>query len=252
MIAKTEDAQMHPLFLSGTVRKTMERTFKKICLRKTGMVQSIQTRIVRGGVRFVTEKEKMQRQMLYDANYDPELRQERIDCKELCYDYNALRPSQTEGQTELMKRILGKTKGAFTILAPFWCDYGFNVEVGENFFANHGCVILDCAKVTFGENVFVAPNCGFYTAGHPVDAERRNAGLEYAYPITVGDNVWFGGGVQVLPGVTIGSDVVIAAGSVVNRDIPDHVVAGGTPCRVIRPITEADRHTKFDRFGSDT
>ena len=243
---------MHPLFLFGTVRKTMERTFKKICLRKTGMVQSIQTRIVRGGVRFVTEKEKMQRQMLYDANYDPELRQERIDCKELCYDYNALRPSQTEEQTELMKRILGKTKGAFTILAPFWCDYGFNVEVGENFFANHGCVILDCAKVTFGDNVFVAPNCGFYTAGHPVDAERRNAGLEYAYPITVGDNVWFGGGVQVLPGVTIGSDVVIAAGSVVNRDIPDHVVAGGTPCRVIRPITEADRHTKFDRFGSDT
>ena len=252
MIAKTEDAQMHPLFLFGTVRKTMESTFKKICLRKTGMVQSIQTRIVRGGVRFVTEKEKMQRQMLYDANYDPELRQERIDCKELCYDYNALRPSQTEEQTELMKRILGKTKGAFTILAPFWCDYGFNVEVGENFFANHGCVILDCAKVTFGDNVFVAPNCGFYTAGHPVDAERRNAGLEYAYPITVGDNVWFGGGVQVLPGVTIGSDVVIAAGSVVNRDIPDHVVAGGTPCRVIRPITEADRHTKFDRFGSDT
>ena len=243
---------MHPLFLFGTVRKTMERTFKKICLRKTGMVQSIQTRIVRGGVRFVTEKEKMQRQMLYDANYDPELRQERIDCKELCYDYNALRPSQTEEQTELMKRILGKTKGAFTILAPFWCDYGFNVEVGENFFANHGCVILDCAKVTFGDNVFVAPNCGFYTAGHPVDAERRNAGLEYAYPITVGDNVWFGGGVQVLPGVTIGSDVVIAVGSVVNRDIPDHVVAGGTPCRVIRPITEADRHTKFDRFGSDT
>ncbi len=243
---------MHPLFLFGTVRKTMERTFKKICLRKTGMVQSIQTRIVRGGVRFVTEKEKMQRQMLYDANYDPELRQERVDCKELCYDYNALRPSQTEEQTELMKRILGKTKGAFTILAPFWCDYGFNVEVGENFFANHGCVILDCAKVTFGDNVFVAPNCGFYTAGHPVDAERRNAGLEYAYPITVGDNVWFGGGVQVLPGVTIGSDVVIAAGSVVNRDIPDHVVAGGNPCRVIRPITEVDRHTKFDRFGSDT
>lgn len=197
----------------------------------------------------MTEKEKMRQQMLYDANYDPQLQQERIDCKELCYDYNALRPSQTEEQAELMKRILGKTGDTFTVLAPFWCDYGYNIEIGENFFANHGCVILDCAKVTFGDNVFVAPNCGFYTAGHPIDAERRNAGLEYAYPITVGDNVWFGGGVQVLPGVTIGSDVVIAAGSVVNRDIPDHVVAGGNPCRVIRPIAETDRHTNFDRFG---
>ena len=197
----------------------------------------------------MTEKEKCAAGMLYDANYDPQLQQERIDCKELCYDYNALRPSQTEEQAELMKRILGKTGDTFTVLAPFWCDYGYNIEIGENFFANHGCVILDCAKVTFGDNVFVAPNCGFYTAGHPIDAERRNAGLEYAYPITVGDNVWFGGGVQVLPGVTIGSDVVIAAGSVVNRDIPDHVVAGGNPCRVLRPITETDRHTNFDRFG---
>lgn len=197
----------------------------------------------------MTEKEKMQSGLLYDANYDPELCQERVDCKERCYDYNALRPSQTEEQTALIRQILGKTKGPFTILAPFWCDYGYNIEIGENFFANHGCVILDCAKVTFGDNVFVAPNCGFYTAGHPVDAERRNAGLEYAWPITVGDNVWFGGGVQVLPGVTIGSDVVIASGSVVNRDIPDHVVAGGNPCRVIRPITEADRHTDFDRSG---
>lgn len=196
----------------------------------------------------MTEKEKMQRQMLYDANYDQELLQERITCKDLCYEYNALRPSQTGEQEEVMRKLLGKTKDAFCIVAPFWCDYGYNIEIGENFFANHNCVILDCARVTFGDNVFVAPNCGFYTAGHPIDAERRNAGLEYAYPITVGDNVWFGGGVQVLPGVTIGSDVVIASGSVVNRNIPDHVVAGGNPCRVIRPITEADRHTNFDRL----
>lgn len=200
----------------------------------------------------MTEKEKMRNQRLYDANYDPELTRERLVCKDLCHAYNQLRPSQTEEQETLLRNLLGKTRGAFTVVAPFWCDYGYNIELGENFFANHNCVILDCAKVTFGNNVFIAPNCGFYTAGHPIDAERRNAGLEYAYPITVGDNVWFGGGVQVLPGVTIGSDVVIAAGSVVNRDIPDHVVAGGNPCRVIRPITEADRHTNFDRFGSDT
>ena len=200
----------------------------------------------------MTEKEKMQNQMLYDANYDPELIQERKDCKDLCYEYNRLRPSQTAEQEELLRKILGNTKTSFCVVAPFWCDYGYNIEIGENFFANHNCVILDCAKVSFGDNVFIAPNCGFYTAGHPIDADRRNAGLEYAYPIKVGDNVWFGGGVQVLPGVTIGSDVVIAAGSVVNRDIPDHVVAGGKPCRVIRPITEADRYTNFDRFGSDT
>jgi acetyltransferase-like isoleucine patch superfamily enzyme len=204
------------------------------------------------GVHFMTEKEKMQNQMLYDANYDPELIRERMVCKDLCHTYNQLRPSQTEEQKTLLQNLLGKTNGTFTVVAPFWCDYGYNIELGENFFANHNCVILDCAKVSFGDNVFIAPNCGFYTAGHPIDADRRNAGLEYAYPIKVGDNVWLGGGVQVLPGVTIGSDVVIAAGSVVNRDIPDHVVAGGNPCRVLRPITEADRYTNFDRFGSDT
>lgn len=197
----------------------------------------------------MTEKEKMQQQMLYDANYDPELIRERRVCKDLCHEYNQLRPSQTAEQETLMRKLLGKTKESFCIVAPFWCDCGYNIEIGENFFVNHNGVILDCAKVTFGDNVFVAPNCGFYTAGHPIDWERRNAGLEYAYPITVGDNVWFGGGVQVLPGVTIGSNVVIASGSVVNRDIPDNVVAAGNPCRVIRPITEADRHTNFDRLG---
>jgi len=136
---------------------------------------------------------------------------------------------------------------SFCITAPFWCDYGYNIEIGENFYTNHNCVILDGAKVKFGDNVFVAPNCGFYTAGHPIDFQRRNAGLEYAYPITVGDNVWFGGGVQVMPGVTIGSNVVIASGSVVNRDIPDNVVAAGNPCRVVRPITQEDLERSYDR-----
>lgn len=124
----------------------------------------------------------------------------------------------------------------------------YNIELGENFYANHNLVILDGAKVTFGDNVFVAPNCGFYTAGHPLDYERRNAGLEYAYPITVGDNVWIGGGVQVMPGVTIGSNVVIGGGSVVTKDIPDNYVAVGNPCKVIRPITEADKTRSYDRL----
>lgn len=189
----------------------------------------------------MTEKEKMLKGLLYDANYDEELLKEREACKELCYDFNQLRPSQVEEQTALIKRLFGKTKEHFTITAPFWCDYGYNIEIGENFYTNHNCVILDGAKVVFGDNVFIAPNCGFYTAGHALDVEQRNQGLEYAYPITVGDNVWIGGGVQVMPGVTIGSDTVIGAGSLVNKDIPTGVLAAGNPCRVIRKLTEEDR-----------
>ena len=189
----------------------------------------------------MTEQEKMQQGLLYDANYDPQLLALRSRCKDLCFAYNQLRPSLAAQQAELIRRLLGKTGEHFCITAPFWCDYGSNIEIGENFYTNHNCVILDGAKVTFGDNVFIAPNCTFSTAGHPLDAEQRNQGLEYAYPITVGDNVWFGASVTVLPGVTIGSNTVIGAGSLVNRDIPDGVVAVGNPCRPIRKITEKDK-----------
>ena len=195
----------------------------------------------------MTEKEKMLQQMLCDANNDPALSAERAKAKDLCYDYNQLRPSNEAGQQNLMKQLLGKAKGSFCIIAPFWCDYGYNIEIGENFFANHNTVILDCAKVKFGDHVFVAPNCGFYTAGHPIDFERRNQGLEYAYPITIGNHVWIGAGVQVMPGVTIGDNVVIGGGSIVVRDIPDNSVAVGNPCKVIRAITEEDKRTCWDR-----
>lgn len=195
----------------------------------------------------MTEKEKMQRQMLYDANYDKQLIEERRIAKDLCYEFNSLRPSDEDGQREILSHLLGKTADNYCIIAPFWCDYGYNIEVGENFFANHNTVILDGAKVKFGDNVFIAPNCGFYTAGHPIDTERRNKGLEYAYPITVGDNVWIGAGVQVMPGVTIGSNVVIGGGSVVVKDIPDNVVAVGNPCKAIREITEKDFLRSWDR-----
>ena len=174
--------------------------------------------------------------MIYDANNDTELLDERRRAKDLCHEYNLLRPSDEDGQRKLMKKLLGVTKDTFCIVAPFWCDYGYNITVGKNFFANHNTVILDGAHVTFGDNVFIAPNCGFYTAGHPIDAERRNAGLEYAYPITVGDNVWIGAGVQVMPGVTIGNNVVVAAGAVINKDVPDNTLVGGVPARVIKTI----------------
>ena len=195
----------------------------------------------------MTEKEKMQKQMLYDANYDTDLLNERKRAKDLCHKYNQLYPSDEEGQQKIMKELLGQTKGAFCIVAPFWCDYGYNIEIGENFFANHNTVILDGGKVTFGDNVFIGPNCGIHTAGHPIDFERRNMGLEYAYPITVGDNVWIGAGVQIMPGITIGSNVVIGAGSIVTKDIPDNSVAVGNPCRVIREITEEDREKSWER-----
>lgn len=187
------------------------------------------------------EKEKAALGMLYDANYDPEIKAELSACAEKCYDYNHLRPSQKKEKKALLKEILGTIHGDVHIVQPFHCDYGYNIEVGDNFYMNCNSVILDCAKVTFGHDVFVAPNCGFYCAGHPLDVEQRNKGLEYAYPITVGNNVWIGGNVVVLAGVTIGNDCVIGAGSVVNKDIPDGVIAAGNPCKVIRKITEEDK-----------
>ncbi len=184
----------------------------------------------------MTEKEKMLAGMIYDANYDPQLMTERLDCKELCRDYNELRPKNMQARTELLHRLLGEVKGNLLIEQPFVCDYGYNISVGKNFYSNHNLVILDCAKVSFGDNVFIAPNCGFYTAGHPLEASERNKGLEYARPITVGDNVWFGANVSVLPGVTIGDNCVIGAGSVVNKDIQANSLAVGNPCKVIRTI----------------
>ena len=184
----------------------------------------------------MSEKEKMLLGEIYDANYDEELMNERIKAKDLCYEYNHLKPSQTNERIEIMKKILGKTKDNFLIEQSFECDYGYNIEIGENFYSNHNLVILDANKVVFGDNVFIGPNCGFYTAGHPLDAETRNKGLEYAKPIRVGNDVWFGGNVVVLPGVKIGNNVVIGAGSVVAKDIPENSVAVGNPCKVIKNI----------------
>lgn len=189
----------------------------------------------------MTEREKMLEGLLYDANYNEEIVKEREKSKDLCYEYNQLRPSDSENQKAIMSKLLGKIREGFYITAPFYCDYGYNIEIGNNFYTNHNCVILDGAKVTFGNNIFIAPNCCFSTAGHPIDSEQRNVGLEFAHPIKVGNNVWFGAGVIVLPGITIGDDVVIGAGSIVTKDIPSGVIAVGNPCKVIRKITEEDK-----------
>lgn len=184
----------------------------------------------------MNEKEKMLKGLMYDANYDKELIEERLNCKCLCFEYNSLKPNQTEERKSILKKILGKTGETYWIEPDFWCDYGYNIEIGDNFYSNHNCVMLDPAKIIFGNNVFVGPNCGFYTAGHPINVQERNAGLEYAYPIKVGNNVWFGGNVCVMPGVTIGDNVVIGAGSVVTKDIPSNVIAVGNPCKVLKNI----------------
>ena len=183
----------------------------------------------------MNENEKMLSGELYNP-LQKDLLKSRQRAKNLCYEYNQIHPQNLEEKSTILKELLGKTGDNFLIEPNFFCDYGFNIEIGENFYSNHNLVILDPAKVTFGDNVFIGPNCGFYTAEHPINSIERNKGLEYAKPITVGNNVWFGGGVNVLAGVTIGNDVVIGAGSVVTKDNPANSVAVGNPCKVIRNI----------------
>ena len=198
----------------------------------------------------MTQKERMLNGLPYKAWLDG-LSEERMECKELIYEYNNLRPSERERKFELIKEILGKTGDYVNIEAPFHCDYGKNIEVGEEFFANYNFTVLDVAKVTIGDHAQIAPNVSIYTAGHPIHPDSRNSGYEYGIPVTIGNNVWIGGNSVILPGVTIGDNVVIGAGSVVTKDIPDNMIAAGNPCKVIREITEADRdyyykNKKFD------
>ena len=190
----------------------------------------------------MTEKEKMIAGKVYNSQ-DSELVAALNKSKSLCRQYNNLDFSNVAARKVIIDELLQEehNDGYCVFTPPFWCDYGFNVKVGKNLYSNHNLVILDCAEVTFGDNVFVGPNCGFYTAIHPIDAHQRNTGIELAKPIKVGSDVWFGGGVTVLPGVTIGDNVVIGAGSVVVKDIPSGVVAVGNPCKPIRKITEADK-----------
>lgn len=192
----------------------------------------------------MNQKERMLNNLPYRAWLDG-LEEERLSCKTKTYEYNNIPPRDRAKRKELMRTIVGKIGEEFNIESPFQCDYGYNIEIGENFYSNHNLIILDVGRVKIGDNVQIAPNVSIYTAGHPVHPESRNTGYEYGIDITIGDNVWIGGSVSILPGVTIGDNAVIGAGSVVTKDIPANVIAAGNPCRVIREITEEDRYYYF-------
>lgn len=195
----------------------------------------------------MTEKEKAAAGYLYNANYDSEILEDISRCNDLCHEFNQIKPSDRAAQSRILEKIFAKMGKNPILNIPFWCDYGYNTTIGDYFYANHNFYILDGGKVTFGDYVFIGPNCCFTTAEHAIDPEQRKEGLEVAHPITVGNNVWFGAGVTVLGGVTIGDNSIIGAGSLVTRDIPSGVIAVGNPCRVLREITEADKD-RYPRF----
>lgn len=183
-----------------------------------------------------SEKEKMLSGELYQA-FGEELTEERLKARTLLHEYNALNPGNLERQEELIKELLGSTGDSFHIEAPFRCDYGYNIHIGDNFYSNFNLVILDCAPVNIGDNALIGPDVGIYTAGHPVHHEIRKQDYEFAHPITIGNNVWIGGQVVINPGISIGDNVVIGSGSVVTKDIPANMLAAGNPCKVLREIT---------------
>ena len=174
---------------------------------------------------------------LYDATA-PEREEVHLRCADLCWQYNQTRPSDTAAREQLLRRIFGKLGSDPYVEPTVFFGFGTNVEAGDRFFANNNCVFVDPGKIVFGDDVKIGPQCGFYTALHPLDPTLRATNAEIAKPIFVGNNVWFGGGVKVLPGVTIGDNCVIGAGSVVAHDIPDNALAYGNPCRVIRELTK--------------
>lgn len=178
-----------------------------------------------------SEKEKMLSGEYYNSR-DEELVRERYCAREMLFEFNNSHPKEKNGM-DILKRLI-KAKGSFYVEAPFYCDYGYNIELGDNFYANFGCTILDVNKVVIGDNVLLGPNVQIYTATHPTDPKERITGIEYGKPVIIGNNVWIGGSTIILPGIKIGDNVTIGAGSVVTKDIPDNVIAVGNPCRVIR------------------
>lgn len=190
----------------------------------------------------MTMKERRDAGLAYIS--DDSVFEEQAQARKLLQKLNFMDRWDFDGIRQVVKELLGKSNGAF-INPPFYCDYGSHIEVGTHFFANYNCTILDVAKVIIGDNCQLAPNVAIYTAGHPIHPDTRNTQYEYGKEVTIGDNVWIGGNTVICPGVHIGSNVVIGAGSVVTKDLPDWCVAAGNPCRVLRSITEQDRPMLF-------
>lgn len=182
----------------------------------------------------MTEKEKMIAGEMYNP-LDPALLNDRRRAHEICQKFNQLMPNDTQQKKKLLQELF-KTDEKVYIEQNFRCDYGYNISFGKNFYMNFDCVILDTNKVTFGDNVMIAPKVQIYTATHPLNPDKRNSGRELGYPITIGDNVWIGGGAIICPGVTVGNNAVIAAGAVVTKDVKPNVLVGGNPARIIKSI----------------
>ncbi|MCY6484875.1 sugar O-acetyltransferase [Clostridium aestuarii] len=182
----------------------------------------------------MTEKEKMVAGELYSPS-DKELFEDRERAKKMCKQFNDMEPDEYDKRVSLLKKLFQTEKECY-IEPSFYCDYGYNIKLGEKFYANHNCVILDVNTVTIGDNVMFGPNVQVYTATHPINSQQRNSGKEMGYPIKIGHNVWVGGGAIICPGITIGDNVVVGAGSVVTKDIPDNVIVGGNPAKVIKQL----------------
>lgn len=189
----------------------------------------------------MSEKEKMMQGLWYDANFDEELLQERLDAEDLCFKFNQTSPKDTKKKNEILKQLLPNMEENATILSPFYADYGIYSTIGHDSFINHNAYLMDGGTITIGHHCFIGPNCGMYTAIHATNADQRNAGIEKALPIKIGNNCWIGADVTILPGVTIGDNTIIGAKSCVTKDIPSNVIAVGNPCRVLREITDKDK-----------
>ncbi|MBR3694406.1 MAG: sugar O-acetyltransferase [Erysipelotrichales bacterium] len=185
----------------------------------------------------MTEREKALAGLVFKRG-DVTLKAQRDRAELLCFELNATSPKESERRCEILRELLPSYKEDSFIKPPFICEYGDYISFGKSFFVNYNCKLMDGGKITFGDNILIGPDCTFVTATHPTDPVKRLEGYQQFKNITVGNNVWFGAGVIVCPGVTIGDHCVIGAGSVVVKDIPDHSVAVGNPCRVIRKVNE--------------
>lgn len=182
-----------------------------------------------------TEKEKMISGEMYEPS-DKELRNDRLNARKLDRLYNQIDESDREKRSELVKKILGKTGERIHIESSFRFDYGYNIHIGEDFYANFDCVMLDVCSIIIGDNCMFGPGVHIYTAAHPLDPVERNSGKELGKPVKIGNNVWVGGRAVINPGVTIGNNVVVASGAVVTKDVPDNTVVGGNPAKIIKDI----------------